>query len=51
MVDDMESNVTDMSAMFSNTNIPFNQDISNWDVSSVNQHVNMFRNATSFNQT
>jgi surface protein len=38
-----------MTGMFDG-NIEFNQDISNWDVSSVTSMWRMFRNASSFNQ-
>ena len=41
--------VKDMSSMFSEAKA-FNQDISNWDVSSVKNMSNMFRYAESFNQ-
>jgi surface protein len=42
------SRVTDMELMFYNT--PFNQDISNWDVSSVTTMRGMFYGANDFNQ-
>ena len=41
--------ITDMSKLFEG-NPAFNQDISNWDVSNVNNMNGMFRNAQSFNQ-
>jgi len=41
--------ITDMSELF-NGKTAFNQDISNWDVSNVNNMNGMFRNAESFNQ-
>ena len=42
------SKVTDMDGMFERT--PFNQDIGNWDVSSVSGMYYMFDGTTSFNQ-
>ena len=40
-----------MSQLFANNKTTFNDDISNWDVSSVTTMQNMFQNATIFNQT
>ena len=40
--------MTNMASMFRET--PFNQDISSWDVSKVNNMIRMFEGASSFNQ-